>query len=120
MKPDEVMALTDIELNEVSLKLLGDAGRMEFFIEHGWDPTHDIAAAWELVNAAKDVEYWMSAEYKLVYGEFIDYEAGWEVLFRGVGVENSGKTDFPERHFAIGDTMPCAITRAFILAMEPE
>lgn len=139
MKLDEVMALSDKALWIKALELRDgksytinganeygpalspwdpETGLVNDVLVHWWDtenPVIHIAAAWELVEAAKAADYWMSCEYKLM--STIPAEAGWEVCLRGVGIANCAEAAMTERHFVEAETLSCAITRAFILAM---
>jgi len=116
MTRDEVMALSDIELNEKSLDLLGDTSTMiGFFIEHGWDPTHDIAAAWGLGAYAQklDDEEWHGRTVKMA--EFFAWNAGIDENYV-CGTEWAEDPIWCLRS-VLKHLTARAITRAFILAM---
>jgi len=89
-----------------------DEGRGE-----GWreipDYPNDIAAAWKLVEVAREHGWWWSAVYKAGYTHTDASKPGHEAVFRDI---NGGLRD----DAYCGDVLlPRAITMAFILAMDP-
>ena len=109
MNKKEVMAMPDIDLNQESLRLVGNKIPIGFFAKHGWDPTHDIAAAWQLARTI------------LAEGD----ERQIEIVIR----KNKSAVEIWDGPFGesrliveeiVEDQLPRAIARASIVAMTEE
>lgn len=130
MTREEVLALSDVKLNEMALGLLPRTARIDFS-SIGWDPTHDIAAAWELWPLIS-VERANLEALHLVRVPRIDTDRFGAAIGYGFSVGEVGgpsQDEWEYRPLALEEPRPGeqesvtsarAITRAFVFAMTQE